>query len=334
MWKNDRSKRMSKVIDPLKTTRLTIELLRRIPAFGRQITAKELHIQLEEIGIERDLRTIQRQLDMLSQHFGVVRYDKSKPYGYSWSEGSTGLEIPTMPPDVSLLLIMAKQHLASVLPANLMASMDSFFKQAERNLSGQHEHQRESKWKHKVRVISTSQPLLAPDIRSDVFAAVSSALYEDRLLEIEYCNTFGKHTKSTVKPLGLAVQGPRQYLVCQFEGHNDYRNIALHRLQSARMMSLTFERPADFNLKKYDNDGRFSFGKGELVRLSFIINWEAGKNLLETPLSKDQTYTQFKNGRYKITATVVDSELLRWFLNSFGDEISNIRKAPIKKKKI
>ena len=51
---------MSKVIDPLETTRLTIELLRRIPAFGRQITAKELHIQLEEIGIERDLRTIQR----------------------------------------------------------------------------------------------------------------------------------------------------------------------------------------------------------------------------------------------------------------------------------
>ena len=50
---------MHKRSDTMETTKLAVELLRRIPR-ARKITASELHQQLKDAGIERDLRTIQR----------------------------------------------------------------------------------------------------------------------------------------------------------------------------------------------------------------------------------------------------------------------------------
>ena len=52
---------MAKRSDTLETVLLAVELLRRIPR-GRKITASELHQKLKHAGMERELRTIQRQL--------------------------------------------------------------------------------------------------------------------------------------------------------------------------------------------------------------------------------------------------------------------------------
>jgi hypothetical protein len=86
---------MAKRPDTLETTVLAIELLRRIPR-GRKITASELCDQLKDAGIERELRTIQRQLEMLSEHFDIERDERSKPYGYRWLEKANGLAVPNL----------------------------------------------------------------------------------------------------------------------------------------------------------------------------------------------------------------------------------------------
>ena len=70
---------MAKRSDTLETVLLAVELMRRIPR-GRKVTASELHQQLKDAGIERELRTIQRQLEMLSEHFEIERDDRSKPF--------------------------------------------------------------------------------------------------------------------------------------------------------------------------------------------------------------------------------------------------------------
>ena len=93
-------------------------------------------------------------------------------------------------------------------------------------------------------------------------------------------------------------------------------------------MTLTFERPRDFDLKQYDDDGRFGYGNGKRIRLSFHIEKAAGLHLLESPLSADQQVVELENG-YEITATVVDSEMLEWWLRGFGESIREIAKRPV-----
>ena len=318
---------MSKRPDSLETLQLSHELLRRIPK-GRTVTAPELHQQLADAGYERDMRTIQRQLETLAELYNLDRDDSSKPYRYCWKERASGFSLPSLSTQESLLLMLAEQHLSSLLPAKLMKSMEGFFTQARSQLGDKASTQREREWLQKVRVVSTSQPLLPPKIDPTVFDQVSNALYGNQWLEVDYKNAAGKRTSARVMPLGLAQQGPRMYLVCRFDGYDNERSLALHRIITARASTLTFERPKDFDLKQYDDDGRFGYGDGERIRLSFRIEKEAGLHLLESPLSADQQMVE-RDDAYEITATVVDSDMLEWWLRGFGEAVSEISRSPV-----
>lgn len=323
---------MPKRSDTRETVLLALELMRRIPR-GRTITAKELHEQLVDTEVARDLRTIQRQLDMLSEYFEIDRDDSERTYKYCWKERARGMAMPMLTEHESLLLTLAEQHLRSLLPASLMKSMDGFFVQARANLSVHNEAKgrakREREWLSKVRVVSTTQPLLPPKIKPEVFEQVSNALYSNLWLSVDYENSSGKRTQSEVMPLGLAQQGPRFYLVCRFKGFDNERSLALHRIISAQASTFTFERPKDFDLESYDNDGRFGFGEGKRIKLTFCIEKDAGHHLRESPLSEDQQVTELEDC-YEISATVVDSAMLEWWLRGFGDSVSDVRRGKVR----
>ena len=315
---------MPKRPDTKETVLLALELMRRIPR-GRKVTAKELHEQLADTDMGRDLRTVQRQLEMLSEHFEIERDERNKPYGYRWKDRAKGLALPMLTEQESLLLTLSEQHLRSLLPASLMKSMEGFFTQARTNLAPYSNAKREREWLKKVRVVSTTQPLLPPRIKPGVFEQVSNALYANQWLVVEYENASGKRTQAEVMPLGLAQQGPRLYLVCRFQGYDNERSLAMHRIHTAKATTLTFERPKDFDLEKYDNDGRFGFGEGKRIRLTFRIDKEAGFHLLESPLSEDQQVKELENA-YEISATVVDSAMLDWWLSGFGEALCSVTK--------
>lgn len=118
------------------------------------------------------------------------------------------------------------------------------------------------------------------------------------------------------------------HLVCRFDGYDNERSLVLHRMLSASATPFTFERPKDFNFKQYDDDGRFGYGDGKLIRLSFSIEKEAGYHLLESPLSEDQQVVELDNA-YQITATVVDSAMLEWWLRGVGEDIWNVQQKNI-----
>lgn len=316
--------------DTLETVRLAVELLRRIPR-GRKITTGELHRQLKDAGMERDLRTIQRQLEMLSTHFEIERDDRSKPYGYRWKEQAHSLAVPHLTAQESLLLQLAQEQLKHLLPARLMQSMDGFFTQARRNLSDAPGTALERQWPHKVRVVATSQPLLPPAIAPGVLEEVSEALYANRWLELDYRNASGTCKSAKVMPLGLAQQGPRLYLVCRYDGFDNERSLALHRIQKAQASTLTFERPEEFDLQQYEDDGRFGFGEGQRIALSFQIEKEAGFHLRETPLSPDQQIRDIDEDWMEVKATVVDSAMLEWWLRGFGDSVDHVKRRKIRK---
>ena len=318
---------MTKRSDTKETVLLALEILRRIPR-NRKVSTAELHEQLAELGIDRDIRTIQRQLEMLSEHFDIERDDRNKPYGYKWKERAQCLALPMLSEQESLLLSLAEKHLRNLLPSSLMKSMDGFFTQARTNLGPHANTKREREWLSKVRVVSSTQPLLPPKINTGVFEEVSNALYGNRWLNLNYKNAARKQSNAEVMPLGLAQQGSRLYLVCRYRDYDNERSLALHRIISAKASSSTFDRPKDFDLQKFDDDGRFGFGEGKRVHLSFRIDKGAGLHLLESPLSADQQVTELGD-RFEISATVVDTSQLEWWLRGFGDHVYDIQREPL-----
>lgn len=326
---------MAKRPDTKETVLLALELMRRIPKSGT-ITTRELHDQLADTPLARDMRTIQRQLEMLIAHFDIECDDSSKPYGYRWKKSAQGMGLPMLTEQDSLLLALAEQHLHQLLPASMSKYLESFFAQARRNLDPIRAHdplhankgKREREWLKKVRVVSMTQPLLPPKIKLGIFEQVSNALYGNLWLNVDYENAAGKCTHAEVMPLGLAQQGPRFYLVCRYKDFDNERSLALHRIINAQASTLTFERPKNFDLEQYDNDGRFGFGNGKRIKLTLHISQAAGFHLIESPLSTDQQVRTLKDG-YEITAAVVDTSMLDWWLRGFGDALYSVKKAQI-----
>lgn len=317
---------MTKKSESGNAIKLALELLKRIPR-NRYVTAPDLHKQLEAVGIVRSRRTIERQLESLVEEFDIERDDRSKPFGYRWKSQARGLSLPMLNEQESLLLALSQRYLQNLLPASVMQSMQGFFYQARSNLLGGAERP-ESQWLNKVRVVNVTQPLLPPAVKKSVFEVVSTALYRNQWLQVSYKNAADKVAEYRVMPLGLAQQGPRLYLVCRFDGYTNERSLALHRIKAATASGITFTPPADFSLEKYDADGRFGFGEGEKIKLTFCISKEAGYHLLESPLSTDQTVQELDNG-YQIQATVIDSAQLQWWLNGFGQNVWGVEKAAL-----
>lgn len=309
----------------LETLHISLELLKRIPR-QRKATASELYAQLQEAGFIRDLRSIQRQLESLCQHFDIECDNSSRPYGYRWKEAAAGISLPGLTEQESLLLCLAEQNLRNQLPAALMKALQGFFEQARRNLSLAQSDVpavRAREWLSKVRVVSSTLPMLPPRIPPGVFEQVSQALYNNCWLDISYTNAEGKRTAAKVMPLGLAQQGVRLFMPCRFEGYTDTRNLALHRIQKAACTTLRFTRPADFDLATYDDNGRFAFGDGVKVQVHLWISDHLAVLLAESPLSADQRIapSKRKEGGHELHATVTDSSLLVWWVRSQGGAV-------------
>ena len=173
--------------------------------------------------------------------------------------------------------------------------------------------------------MSEGVPLLPPSIDQNVFETISEALYQDKILNIEYYNSKQENKSAQIMPLGLAQQGKRLYLVCQFDGYEDVRNVAVHRVKKATISTFTFKRPVEFRLSQYDADGHFGFAGNQKCQLDFCINKYEGFHLLETPLSDDQSVIEYGD-HYQIKATVVDSLRLNQWLKGFGDNVWDIVK--------
>jgi len=311
--------------DNLETLHFSLELLKRIPR-QRKIDSRNLQLQLKEAGYDRDMRTIQRQLESLCQHFDIECDDTSRPYGYRWKEASQGFSLPGLTEQESLLMMLAEKNLRNQLPVSLMKAMQGFFDQARRNLahgSSSNSAKRAREWISKVRVVGTTLPMIPPKVIPDVFEQVSQALYNNCWLDIVYVNAQNKRTSAKVMPLGLAQQGVRMFMPCRFEGFDDTRNLAMHRIQVAKCSTRSFQRPADFDLQTYDDNGRFAFGHGEQIEIHLWVKDELAVILKESPLGNNQIITPSKDqqGGFEIKATLIDSALLMWWIRSQGKNV-------------
>ena len=129
-------KNMAKRPDTQESLVFALELLRRIPRH-RRITARELHKQLQEAGLNKGLRTVQRQLKMLSEYVLIssVTTGTNLTVTAGLNRSPKDFVCRRLGLQDSLLLTLAEQYLRKILPAKLMKSMEGFFTHARYELA-------------------------------------------------------------------------------------------------------------------------------------------------------------------------------------------------------
>ncbi|QIW16353.1 hypothetical protein A4G20_08395 [Pasteurellaceae bacterium RH1A] len=315
---------MSDSIDPLIYQIKVLNLLTK-----KYISIPELQEQMEYEGIAKSKRTLERTLEKLADHFDdIERRTDSKPHQYRWKEYASGLKLLNMTPQQSVALMLAEAQLKNLLPPNIMETMRPFFEHAHYQMKFAARDRLEHQWlTKKVAVAPATQPLEPPQIDETIFKEVTTALYENRLLNAVYQAQWNDQpSRYQVMPLALVQQNVSHYLVVK--RIKDGRVIgepfflALHRFLAAEASTFYFDYPTDFKLKSFiEKENRFGYGECRPIRLTFSISWNSGYHLTETPLSPDQVILEEDENHYRFQASVIKTDILERWLRGFGDEV-------------
>lgn len=208
--------------------------------------------------------------------------------------------------------------------------MQGFFEQARRNLSPRQTStsaKRAREWISKVRVVSPTLPMIPPKINPEVFEQVSLALYNNCWLDITYINAQSKRTKAKVMPLGLAhIKACACSCPAALKATTTPATWRCTAFRQPKAPPCPFERPADFDLQTYDDNGRFAFGHGGQIAIHLWVKDELALLLNESPLSANQTIAPAlgQQGGFDLKATLTDSALLVWWLRSQGKSVPGL----------
>jgi len=308
------------------------QTLRMIPRHPRKITATVLCESLKQDGFAVGKRTVERDLQSLAMIFPLVSDERSKPFGWSWQKDAPAFDLPGVSNSEAITLLLAREHLRTLLPASTIAQLQPYFALAEQKLTALEQHSGIAGWQHKVRVIPPTQPLLAPKIGEAVQATLHEALLHDRQCLVTYQKREATKPESyPVHALGLVQRGQVLYLVCTIKSYPHIRLLALHRILAAELLSDAISHPADFDLDAYIASGALGWFPKETIHLKAFFSAEVAAHLYETPLSEDQLMKELADGRIQLTATVQETLQLRWWLQGFGDAVEVVKPIHLRK---
>lgn len=307
---------------PSNKTRNTLarqwELLKLLPTRGAGKTAKEIADALAEAGFSVSKRQVERDLIDLQEVFGLECNVASIPYGWRW--GAAPIELPGVTLAEALSLQIVEDTLKPLLPASVLRTMRPKFAQAKSKLAALSVQNKSAQWADKVCAVPSGLPMTPPVVDEEILETVQSALLENEQVEVIYLPFSNDPKTLQLHPLGLVVRGSVTYLVATAFDYADVRLYALHRLQSAVRTYEPAKRPKGFQLSQYVDEGALQFGKGGVLKLVAIIDDVLAKYLTETPLSPNQKIKPV-DGCHELTASVVDSWQLHWWVLSQGPAI-------------
>lgn len=294
---------------------------------GKWMGTRELQEILLREGIDISLRTIQRDLNQISQRF-PIESNKTIPQGWRWRSDAPIQSLPHMTSSQAVTFMMVEEHLKHLLPPSLIDEMNPWFDLARRSLSTQNNVRQ---WINRVRIVPANQPLIPPVVERQAQQSIYEGLLQDKQIECVYQarGHQGEDRTYTLNPLGLVQKGSIIYLICTRFDKSDVQTFALHRFKSAKVLDSRALHPVDFDIDAYIDSGalgfRVDFSKPtENVDLKLTMNEADAHYFSESQLSLQQKIEKLDNGLYQISATVpLTNQLVSW-LRSFGKKIIKI----------
>lgn len=307
------------------TTLRQLKLLELLPRQPFKKSPQILKDDLSQIGFEVSIRTIQRDLKVLSSILPLISDERDKPYGWSWHKNAPGLN-PAMDPIEALTFSLAEEYLEPIMPSKSFNRLKIFFDRAN-NVLNELDKSSIKKWRDNVRVVPQWQTLIHPKIQDEAESEIYEALLRGYQIE-GYYQKRGQNQpeKRIINPLGIVLQGVVHRLICTMDDSPEVpRHLPIHRFKRAKLTCNKLKKPKNFDLDNFIKSQNIGFLINEKpLNLVAIFQPMAGFHLTETPVAEDQELRQMKDGSYQLKATLPDTSQLRWWLLGFGQQVEVI----------
>lgn len=224
----------------------------------RWVGTTHIKEQLDLMGFDISLRTIQRDLNALAERFPIEK-NNANPQGWRWQEDAPMQSLPHMNLSQAVAFSMVKDNLTQLLPPAVLDELMPWFDLANRQLK---ESKVANTWLDRVRILSANQPLIPPAVDNEAKEAVYEAMFQNKqLLACYKARGRDEPQDYVLNPLAIIQRGVVIYLVASRADRpvDDLRQFALHRFVSAKVGEQEAKLPNDFDLDNYINSGAMGF---------------------------------------------------------------------------
>jgi predicted DNA-binding transcriptional regulator YafY len=155
----------------------------------------------------------------------------------------------------------------------------------------------------------------AMPISAKVWTVVVQALENRQMIEIQYRNWSGEKT-SRVAPVHLANLQGDWYLFVQYDGFENFRQLALARIQSVKLLSKKADIVGSFDPKKElaNTFSRFA-GENKAFQVTVQFDPEIAVSVQERQWHPEQKVKNLKGGGVEISFEAKgDIEIKRWVM--------------------
>lgn len=300
----------------------------------RWLGTQYINEQLQLMGFDVSIRTIQRDLNALAERFPIEK-NNANPQGWRWREDAPMQSLPHMNLSQAVAFSMVKDNLTQLLPPAVLDELLPWFDLAKRQLK---ESKIANTWLDRVRILSANQPLIPPNVDNDAKEAIYEALFKNKQLSVKYKKRgVDEAVDYRLNPLAIVQRGVVIYLLAtRDDADANIRQFALHRFSQAVVSDSDAKGVADFDLDKYIETGAMGFNfplfnslKTEQNQgkptcdVHLIFEPIAGNGLLESQLSHDQQTWEDEQGLH-VTATLMLTSQLVWWLRGFGKGLRSV----------
>lgn len=286
------------------------------------ISIPEIAQQLSALGMS-DIKNknIERDMAYLSTLYNIACDDSIRPFQWWWADEDS-IDIPGMGRNSALTFNLAQQYLDPLLPQNTLKHLQPKFRQSKKVLSGKG-REKERKWMDKIRVVPRLLEQVPAKIPTQVQDNVYQALYEEKMLTITYHSVLIDMTSNRrIHPLALIYRGISTELLAYEEEDDQIKRFILNRIQKASVQIQAVKIPQVFNLDKFIQESLGFPGTCQEILFKAKLTGYACTNVIEMPLSKNQSIEKIDVDEIIVTATLRDTiDLTHWILG-LSDKIT------------
>jgi len=250
-------------------------------------------------------KTIQRDVEFLKDQLGApIEYDALKQ-GYYYTDPFFMLPSIPMTEGELLALVIGSQALTVYQGTPIAARLESILEKLSEVLPDEIILNPTELFSS----FSFSAPPALP-VKPRIWKSVVKGLLSKRQMEITY------HGKSSrIHPLHMANLQGEWYLFVRFYDYEDFRQIALGRIERARLLKKP-TNSSGFEIKKLLSDTLFRFaGDNKPFTVQLLFKKEVAESVLEREWHPNQKIKQLKNGKVELEFTAKgDIEVKRWIM--------------------
>ena len=289
------------------------------------MSSRDIFQRLYDEGFNVSIRTVERDLSRLPDIFPslIEVDDRSKPFTYR--QPINARKYSAMNPTEAICLELAFSFLNPILPKKTLNPINPYLKEADAVLNEQHAKKYKN-WKDKVITINEGLQLKSANVNQRVINNMHEALWDEKVVIAKYQSRTKKFADNyKIHPAGLVYRGRIIYLICSFDENRE--KIIYLPLQRFKSVEILHEEKSIHQGKKVSSLVKDLLGfklNNKKLKVKLKFSKMAGAHLFETPLSKNQSIKETKDGFFVVEDEVVDNMELRYWIRAFGDEVEVI----------